>query len=110
MRRMVEKILKSYGRPVILVRQSGETTLFACLQPVVGTSNQDAQRDFGPLGERSTGKYTYIGPAEPEAQVGDLLRSEGNSIGCGIQSSSGIRAGRCIAGAFAWRKDVRLNE
>lgn len=77
MRRMVEKILKTYGRPAVLVQQDGETELFVFLQPVLSTNNQNAQRDFGPLGERPMGKYTYIGPAEPEVQTGDLLKADG---------------------------------
>ena len=79
MRRMVEKILDSYGAAVTLEGQSGEHTLRAFFQPVRSKSWQYLEGNYSPLGEVPRGQYVYIGPVEPEARVGDTLRVGGRN-------------------------------
>ena len=73
MRRMVEKILDSYGAAVTLEGQSGEHTLRAFFQPVRSKSWQYLEGNYSPLGEVPRGQYVYIGPAGQQVQTGETL-------------------------------------
>ena len=74
MRQIIDKILNCYGLSMLLPRINGEVKGF--LQPVTSGSKK-TQRDICPLGQVPEGQYTYIGPAEPEIEVGDELEFGG---------------------------------
>ena len=74
MRRMVEKILNTYGTPVTLTQGETAYPVRAFFQPVRSKSWQYLEGNYSPLGEVPRGQYVYIGPVEPEARVGDTLR------------------------------------
>lgn len=61
MRRMVEKLLVQYGRPV----EVGQRQVRALFQPVTGKLERLADREPGILGLVSPKRYLYIGPVEP---------------------------------------------
>lgn len=71
MRRMVEKILRYYGREIRI--QGKDESVIAFLQPVTGRGANMAQIDAGPLGVQQLRQYVYIGPVEPELAVEDVL-------------------------------------
>ena len=73
MRKMVDKILKSYGSAVTLSRGEASYEIFAFFQPVRSKSWQYLEGNYSPLGEIPRGQFVYIGPVEPEAEEGDTL-------------------------------------
>ena len=77
MRRMVDKILHSYGSVSRLCRGPPVRTGRGFFQPVRSKSWQYLEGNYSPLGEVPRGQYVYIGPAEPEAQAGDTLQVAG---------------------------------
>lgn len=77
MRRMVDKILSSYGSAVTLHRGDTVHSVRAFFQPVRSKSWQYLEGNYSPLGEVPRGQYVYIGPVEPAAEVGDTLTVAG---------------------------------
>lgn len=79
MRRMVEKILETYGTSATL--QQGENTheLRAFFQPVRSKSWQYLEGNYSPLGEIPRGQYVYLGPVSPKADAGDTLLVAGKA-------------------------------
>lgn len=80
MRRMISKILKSYGIPAKVTHgeASVETRIF--FQPGTSRSWQRMESSVGPLGEIPGGQYLYIGPAEQEIAIGDQVEVGGESF------------------------------
>lgn len=74
MMRDTERMMACYGVPMTLVRGENEMPVKAFLQESRSRSQENAQRAFGPLGEEPKGLYVYMGPVEPAARTGDLLR------------------------------------
>lgn len=61
MKRMLERILREYGNDIETA--DGSVSLRGFIQPVTARSQQNLHRSVSQLGEISTGKYIYIGPA-----------------------------------------------
>lgn len=77
MRRMVEKILRYYGKEILVRTDSGEVIVRGFLQPVTGKGQNMAEITMSPLGVESLGQCVYIGPVEPEVAEGDVLSADG---------------------------------
>ena len=77
MRRMVEKILRCYGREIQVTSGSETVAVCAFLQPVTGRGQNMSQIGLGPLCTEAPGQYVYIGPVEPEIAAGDVLALDG---------------------------------
>lgn len=73
-------MLRQYGTPMILVQGGQETQIRAFLQETRSKSIHGTQREFIPLGEVPKGIYVYIGPVEPVAAAGDLIRHQGKLL------------------------------
>ena len=69
MRRMVEKILRCYGREIRVPRLNGP--VYGFLQYVQGKGQNMVLKEAGPLGMAFTGQYVFIGPAQPELEPDD---------------------------------------
>lgn len=75
MKQMVEKIIKTYGTMLTLMRQDGTYfALKAFLQPRKALSQRNAIKRISPLGEIPGDTYLFICTADCKAQVGDTLR------------------------------------
>ena len=72
-RKMVEKILNTYGAAVTLLHSGTEYEIRAFFQPVRSKSWSYLSGEYSPLGEVPRGQYVYIGPVEPRAEVGDTV-------------------------------------
>lgn len=79
MRRMLETMLKQYGTAMTLTVNGAPYPVRALFQPVRSKSIHYRNRQLGLLGRRSQALFTYIGPAEPAAQVGDTVCVDGKS-------------------------------
>lgn len=77
MRRMVEKILRYYGREIRIQDGEKSVEVHAFLQPVTGRGQNMIQIGVSPLGADSLGQYVYIGPVMPEITVGNVLELDG---------------------------------
>ena len=75
MRRMVEKILRYYGREIRI--QGRDEPVIAFFQPVTGKGSNMAQINTGPLGMEQVKQYVYIGPVEPVLHAEDVLETDG---------------------------------
>lgn len=73
MLRTMRKMIARYGTPMVLVQGGQEHPIRAFLQETGSRSQENAQREFSPLGEVYKGLYVYIGPVEPMAAAGDAL-------------------------------------
>jgi len=74
-RKMVEKIIKTYGSSISLVRQNGKTdVLKAFLQPRKSLSPRNATKRISPLGEILGDTYLFICSADCGAKPGDTLK------------------------------------
>lgn len=70
---MLEKIFKQYGTAVILHHGEQVYPLRAFFTPVSSRSWQNMEHQYGPLGEIPRGQYTYIGPVDIPAEMGDVV-------------------------------------
>ena len=77
MRKMVSKILQTYGSSLMLEHEGESVEIRAFFQPVRSKSWQYLEGNYSPLGEIPRGQYVYIGPVEPMAEAGDTLTVEG---------------------------------
>ena len=73
MRKLLDRIFKSYGTEVTVVHKGNRTTVRAFFMPTTSRSWQNMEHVYTPLGETPRGQYNYIGPADVEADLGDLL-------------------------------------
>ena len=73
MRRMVDKILKTYGTAVKLSQGEASYDIFAFFQPVRSKSWQYLEGNYSPLGEVPRGQFVYMGPADLKLYVGETL-------------------------------------
>lgn len=69
----IEQMILHFGTPMVLEKAGQLLPLRAFLQQTRSRSKENSQREFGILGEVPKGLYVYIGPAEPEAAVGDVI-------------------------------------
>ena len=79
MRKMIEKILRSYGSALQLQQEDETHDIRAFFQPVRSKSWQYLEGNYSPLGEIPRGQYVYLGPVSPEAKAGDALLVDGKS-------------------------------
>ena len=73
MKKMVTGILRQYGSKITLERTGGTVTVKGFFQPVRSKSWQNLTNVATPLGEIPRGQYVYIGPADTEVSLGDVL-------------------------------------
>lgn len=69
----MKKLIGQYGSPMVLIHDGQEHEIRAFLQETGSRSQENAQREFSPLGEVYKGLYVYIGPVTPEAAEGDTI-------------------------------------
>lgn len=73
MRTMIEKILRAYGKSLVLRHKGKDLTVKAFFQPVTGKLEQYAKLRPGITGMEDFARYVYIGPVDPEAMAGDEI-------------------------------------
>lgn len=73
MQGMLCKLIQRYGASMILMKNGEESSIRAFLQESRSKSTENTHRQFLPVGELPRGRYVYIGPAVPMAEIGDLL-------------------------------------
>ncbi|MBQ8768696.1 MAG: hypothetical protein IJZ15_03485 [Oscillospiraceae bacterium] len=79
MRKMVEKIIGTYGAPTLLLRQDGQAfALKAFLHPRKSLSQRNALKRISPLGEILGDTYLFICSVDCGAQVGDTVKQTGD--------------------------------
>ena len=66
-------MLRKFGSTMRLVQGGSQKSIRAFLQESRSKSKDSAGREYSLLGEIPKGVFVYIGPATPEAQVGDIL-------------------------------------
>lgn len=69
----MEKMLQQYGTPMVLRRDDTDWNIRAFLQQTRSRGQSHGSRTVSALGEVPGGMFVYIGPAEPETAVGDIL-------------------------------------
>lgn len=67
-------ILDSYGTDLVLIHGGESYDVRAFFRPVQSKSWSYLEGEYSPLGEIPRGQYVYIGPVEPRAEVGDVIR------------------------------------
>lgn len=77
MRRMVEKIIRNCGTALTLEKNGERISITAFLQPNGAASQINTRTEMSPLGQVPGGRYLYIGPVTPQAEVGDVLTLNG---------------------------------
>lgn len=78
MRRMVDKIFRTYGTGYILLRQDGTFfALQAFLQPRKALSQRNAIKRVSPLGEIQGDTYLFICNVDCGMQAGDQIKGSG---------------------------------
>lgn len=74
MRRFTEKVFRCWGTELTLRREGAEWRLRGFLQHSGSKSWRSMEKNVSPLGQIPGGQYVYIGPAQPAAAAGDVLR------------------------------------
>lgn len=92
---MVEKILRTHGTDMTVVRGTETFRVRGFLQPVTGKNQNMSRITVGPLGREETGQYVYIGPLEPALEPGDEI--EGRIV----------RRAESVSGAYVWAMCVK---
>lgn len=77
MRRMVEKIIRNCGTALTLEKNGERISITAFLQPNGAASQLNTRTEMSLLGQVPGGRYLYIGPVTPQAEVGDVLTLNG---------------------------------
>ncbi len=73
MRTMIEKILRGYGKSMVLCQNDVQYSVRGFFQAVTGKSEQYAKLQPGIAGLEDLARYVYIGPIQPEAKTGDEI-------------------------------------
>lgn len=79
MRTMIEKILRGYGKSLVLCHKGKQYSVKAFFQVVTGKSERYAKLQPGITGLEDSTRYVYIGPIDPEAMAGDEIIADGKS-------------------------------
>lgn len=79
MHRMVDKLIHQYGTELMLCRHGEETAARGFFRAVTSHSQQSMEPGATPLGERSRGQYTYIGPAGLPVSENDTVSVKGKA-------------------------------
>ena len=77
MRRMIERILRRYGTPILLRNVDGDTTFYGFMQHTASLGWQNMQPIYSPLGEIPRGQYLLMVPVKPALTKGDVIRKDG---------------------------------
>jgi len=65
MKRTIERIIRAYGVPAVLVSGDGtETAVRAFIRPVTAKAKENLRRAVDELGELPVGRFLYLGPPE----------------------------------------------
>lgn len=94
----IDKMLRQYGTPMTLIQGEQQTQVRAFLQETRSKSIHGTQREFIPLGEVPKGIYVYIGPVEPVAAAGDLIRYRDKLLE--LRRAESVMVGE--AAAYCW--------
>lgn len=92
---MVEKILKTHGTDMTVVRGAERFTVRGFFQPVTGKGENMSRITLSPLGRVDRGQYVYIGPLEPALAPGDELE---DCI---------VRRAEPVSGCYVWAMCVK---
>ena len=76
---MIGKMLRSYGREMLVVRGTERIPVRAFLESDTGRIDRLMQLHPGLLGLENRRRYVYIGPPEQELREDDELRAGGKS-------------------------------
>ena len=74
---MIGKILRTYGRKILLVRGKEQSELRGFLQADTGRIDRLMELHPGPTGLENRRRYVFIGLPEQELREDDELRSDG---------------------------------
>lgn len=75
MKRMVDKMMALHGQRLTLVRGGERKEVTGFLQPVTGKAQRQTVIHMTSLGADFPGEYVYVGPAETELSVDDVVES-----------------------------------
>lgn len=75
MKEKLEEIMRAYGQEITVIRrESGEETpVLGFLQPLL-KEREEPSVTATPLGAVSGQRWLYIGPVDPELEMGDRMR------------------------------------
>lgn len=76
---MLKKLFLSFGTALTLSRGSESWEIRGFLQPDTSKARQNMYPELSAVGFAAPGQYLFLGPAEPEAQVGDTLTLGGKA-------------------------------
>ena len=68
------RILDYYGTDMGLLKGDQLYEIRAFFRPVQSKSWSYLEGEYSPLGEIPRGQYVYIGPVDPQAEEGDVLK------------------------------------
>ena len=77
MRKMADGIFRQYGTGLVVTHEGNTRKVRGFFQPVRSKSVQSMVSSATPLGEIPRGQYVYMGPADTEVAIGDLLEVQG---------------------------------
>lgn len=74
--KLMTRLIRRYGTPILHYSGTQVTAYFAIFQPVTSRSWQNMERMIPTVGEIPRGQYLYIGPVSEELKNGDRLRMD----------------------------------
>ncbi len=80
MRTTIEKILRLYGKGMLLRHEGREYPVEAFWQVAIGKTERHANLQPGIIGLEDKTRYIYIGPMEPVAAAGDTVVVDGKEF------------------------------
>lgn len=76
MRTMVEKIMRKYGTPIVLYRNTEKITIYGFVQHTATTARKYALPEHSILGEIPQGRYVAMIPVDPLVCKDDVLEQD----------------------------------
>ncbi len=98
MQMMVGKILRGYGKEMILLHGGRSSKVKAFWQAETGKSEHLAKLQPGLTGLEDTNRFIYIGPVEPKAVMGDEIVADG--VTYVVRNAQTVRGGD--ADVYVW--------
>lgn len=98
MQAMIGKILRGYGKEMILRHGGKSQKVRAFWQVETGKSEHFGKLQPGLTGLEDVNRYIYIGPVEPKASMGDEIVVDG--VTYVVRNSQTIRGGE--ADVYVW--------
>ena len=77
MRRMIERIFKKYGTPIVLRGAYGDQTIRGFWQHTGSLGWHNMQSVYSPLGEVPRGQYLLLVPMDPPLKKGNIFMKDG---------------------------------